>query len=519
MNAKEIKRLGEIEKRVDEIFKENGLETTNINFEIVTAERMIEAMAYSLPTNFSHWSFGRNFERENTQYQHSGHGIPYEVVWNFDNPTALLVDTNPFALNVLILAHVYGHVDFHLANMLMRKSRSIADITIEARSAKKRFLEYEKKYGVEEVEKVIDAAIAFQYHQDSDPFSDALPEEEIRERYLSAEMENLNRYQKALDATTDNDEAEKLKKDIEETEKLIQFYEQHTPPVPEYDILKYMIEKSPKMKKSWVKDVVTVVREQMRALAPNFRTRLLNEGWATFWHVRVLRQLAKEKIITPAEHEEAIQFHAQVTQKRRLGFNVYSIGPAFWEMIEDRWDKGRFGDEWEKCRDQEEKRNWDKKLGLGRKKIIGLRKMLSDRMAIESYFYDEFIRDEQMYLWQTEIDPMTGEEVYSIAEDRPEVIREILIRQHTTFGIPAVAVVDGNLNDLGHLLIKHSFSGFELDPKYENGALEKLYFFWERPIHLITYEIKGYDEEKHTFSLKEILHTYNGARHEIIDLG
>lgn len=39
MNPQEIDRLSLIEKRIDEICKEHGLNTTTINFEIVTAEK------------------------------------------------------------------------------------------------------------------------------------------------------------------------------------------------------------------------------------------------------------------------------------------------------------------------------------------------------------------------------------------------------------------------------------------------------------------------------------------------
>ena len=518
MTPEEIKRLAVIEKRVNEIFKENGLNTTTINFEIVSATRMIEALAYRFPTNFSHWSFGRNFEKEETQYRYTGAGIPYEVVWNFDHPVALLVDTNPFALNVLIIAHVYGHVDFHLSNMLMRHGRSIADVIAEARSAKKRFLEYEKKYGVDEVEKVIEAAMAFQYHQNPDPFADPIPEDESRERLLESERARLNELERKASLSMYPDDSKKLAEEITLAKKRIAYFENHSPPEPEYDILKYVLEKSPKMKKAWVKDIVTVVREQMRALAPNFRTQLLNEGWASYWHINVLHQLVREKVITYTECEEAIVFHEAVTQRSRVRFNVYCIGLAFWKMIEDKYDKGRFGPEWENCKDREERDSWDKKLGLGRKTMIEFRKRLSDRVAIENYFDDDFIRQEEIYIWESYYDETTNEEVFVVVEDRPEVIRQILVQQRTGFGIPSVVVTDGNYDGAGELFLRHFFSGFELDPKYEDGALEKLYYLWERRVHLLTFEIVSRDEETGAIKVKGILHSYSSKGHSMLSV-
>ena len=193
MNQGELDRLRKIEERIREIAEGMGLLTTEIMFEIVPAQRVLEGMSYNFPTNFSHWSFGRDYERNRTIYEHTGHGIPYEQVWNFETPKAFLVETNPLALNALILAHVYGHVDFFLANRYCRHGRSFADIAEEARNATTRFQEYTDRYGVEEVEAVIDAGMAIQWHQDLDPFAEEVPEEELRGRLIAIERAKLER--------------------------------------------------------------------------------------------------------------------------------------------------------------------------------------------------------------------------------------------------------------------------------------------------------------------------------------
>ena len=135
MKKRGIERLVEIEKRIKKIAEESGLLTTDITFEITTAQRVLEGMAYEFPVNFSHWTFGRDYEKYRTIYEHTGTGIPYEQVWNFDKPKAFLVETNPFALNVLVIAHVYGHVDFFLANRYLKQGRSFSNVAEEARNA------------------------------------------------------------------------------------------------------------------------------------------------------------------------------------------------------------------------------------------------------------------------------------------------------------------------------------------------------------------------------------------------
>lgn len=142
MNNEELTRPRDIETRIKEIARDMKLITTDTMFEVVPAQRVLEGMSYHFPTNFSHWSFGRDYERNRTIYEHTGHGIPYEQVWNFDIPKAFLVETSPFALQVLTIAHVYGHVDFFFANKNSQRGRSFADIADEARNAAGRFQDY-----------------------------------------------------------------------------------------------------------------------------------------------------------------------------------------------------------------------------------------------------------------------------------------------------------------------------------------------------------------------------------------
>src|SRR3989344_2090196 len=169
MNKQELQRLIDLEKAIKKIAEEEGLLTTEINFEIASSQQVMEGMAYNFPINFSHWSFGRDYDRHRTIYEHLGAGLPYEQVWNFEKPRALLVETNPFALQALVIAHVYGHVDFFLANRFSRHGRSFSDVAEEARKSADRFRKYEEKHGVEAVERMIEAAFSIQWHQHPDP--------------------------------------------------------------------------------------------------------------------------------------------------------------------------------------------------------------------------------------------------------------------------------------------------------------------------------------------------------------
>ena len=241
MNQTELERLHKIEATIRGIAEEMELLTTETTFEVVPVQRVLEGMSYHFPSNFSHWSFGRDYERNRTIYEHTGHGIPYEQVWNFDVPKAFLVETGPFALQVLTIAHVYGHVDFFQANNNCQRARSFADIAEEARNAADRFQEYVDKYGVDEIEHIIDAGRAIQWHQDLDPFAEEVPEQELRERLMAVEQAKLERPK-----TMDGDfRKPQTREEINAIEQNLRGIMSKTPPQHEYDLLRYIKAHSP----------------------------------------------------------------------------------------------------------------------------------------------------------------------------------------------------------------------------------------------------------------------------------
>lgn len=484
MNEQEIKRLEAIEKRVKEIFQEEELNITDVLFEIVPAQKVLEGRSYMFPVNFSHWSFGRDYERNRTIYEHTGGGIPYEQVWNFDVPKAYMVETNPFVLNALIISHVFGHVDFFLSSRYLNRFRDFSDVALEARVAANRFRDYEEQYGKWRVEQLIDAAMSIQWQQHPDIFIDEPSDEMAREYLIMRERAKLESIEKSDSAFHNNEE--RLKK-ITEIKKNIEALAVKTPPEPLHDLLKYIIDNSPKPLEAWEKDVLRVVRNQARCLAPQARTKMLNEGWASYWHLRVTRRLFQEGILKQEEHGIFNHYHSMVVRPQRLGFNPYHLGLALFESVEERWDKGQFGPEYEEEKNLFQLANWDTKAGLGRKKIFQIRTSYSDRMAVEEFFTDRFIHENQLYIYEEEEDTDTGDARYVIVNRDPAVIRAILKHSMSGHSTPVITVEDGNLRKSRELLLNHQWTGFELDERYRNGTLRSLHHLWGRPVHLETF--------------------------------
>lgn len=512
MNNDEIDRLKKIEARIKEIIQEEGLCTKDIIFEIAPSEKVLEGMSYFFPENFSYWQHGRDYERNRTVYEYTGHGIPYEQVWNFEIPKAYVVETNPFALTVLTMAHVFAHVDFFLASKFLKIGRDVGDIAQEAKSAALRFERYEEIYGIDALEAIMDAADSIRWHQNRDIFADEakIDEEDLRRELVAREREKFEYRMKNTDTSIPVD-------DIQLFEGRIKRLQTKTPVQPMYDILWY-IQRHSKVLKSWMEDVLSVMREQARHLAPNMKTKMLNEGWATYWHVRIMRRLFKEGLLTDDEHAVFNNYHSGVVAQQKKGLNLYRIGFKFFEDAEDRWNTGRFGREYEECDDMYKKMNWDTGVMKGREKIFEVRANFSDRMAVETFFSDEFIQEQKIYLYGSHYDKDTEDIVDIIEEKDPNIIRAILKHMFSNYGTPIMRVEDGDLHGNGELLLSHRFKGvsvgiipyLELNPSaWREETMKKIHFLWGKSVHLDTFD---YFDDSNGKRIVLVRYSYDGSR-------
>lgn len=463
-------------------------------------------MAYKFTTNFSHWSHGRDYDKLKTLYEHQGAGIPYETVWNSDPPKAFLMETNPVILNILVMAHVYGHVDFHLENRYMRSAADYMDLAREARKVEKRFKTYERKYGLDAYEQVIDSAFSVCWHLPPDLLCEQEDDETLRERLIDLKTERIRSLQKR-EFYEDKSSIKDLKNEINELKR-------KTPPVPRYDILRYILENSPKPLDDWQKDIISTIREQSMFFEFQKRCKLLNEGWATYIHLHIMRRLYEEKLITPEEHKEFSAFHAKVTREAPQTLNWYSVGLKFYEDLVYRWDRGMHGDEFRESKDPDKWVTFDRNENKGIAKIFEVRKNYTDRMAIEEFFDEMFMRDAGIYLWSEETDPLTGEIKQVIAEDDPVKVKRVLKSFFSLYGTPVITVESGNYNDNRELYLKHEFTGQELNPMLEAGTLENLHYLWGKPVHLETVELEKNEAGVPT-GAKKLIHCFDGMNHTI----
>ncbi len=472
----------ELEKWIEIIWEkahEMGLDPYPTHFELVPDHVVYELGAYGLPARFSHWTFGRDYHRQKTSYEYGMSKI-YEIVFNTDPTQAFLLDSNSMLSHKLVVAHVFGHSDFFRRNSYFGHTdrNMIETVRLHAR----RLAEYERQFEPLVVERFIDAVMSIEEHFDSTaPFY----------RQKSAEEYDHDRLQPG-GRVTEFDDLWKMAEDRTEAAPP----PRKIPPEPDKDLLKFIRDYAPDME-DWQRDVVNVIREEMLYFLPQMRTKIMNEGWASFWHERILGELD----LTSEEHWEFRRLHASVLSPgSRMSINPYYVGYQMLHDIKRRWDGERDKD------DPEE--DWTGQAltrpeGEGMKKIFEIVEDESDISFLRKYLSKKLVRDLDMYTYkQEEVD---GEMLWVVQDTDWRNVRDSIIDSMTNFGAPVIRVEDGDYNRHRELYLKHYFDGKELDRDYTARTLKNIHFLWGRPVHLetivedepllYTYDEDGLEEE------------------------
>ena len=468
MTSEEIKLFEDSLEEISQKAKDFGLDFYDMHFEVVPSDIIYTFGAYGMPTRYSHWSFGKAFHRMKTQYDYNLSKI-YELVVNSDPCYAFLLDGNALIQNKMVAAHVYAHCDFFKNNCWFRHT-SRKMIETMSRNAE-RIREYEFKYGREKVEALLDAVLAVQEHID--------PRYTIgRQKIQEKEMEKEMVQKKAPESPYDDlwnigKEKDRLDTGNEENKR------KKFPAEPEKDIIRFIAQNARELE-DWERDIIFIVREEMLYFWPQVETKIMNEGWATLWHSRIMREIE----LTEEETVEYAKMHAGVLQKSKSGINPYYIGVKIWEDIEKRWNEPS----------KEEREKYGRTGGQGRVKIFEVRETENDISFIRNYLTRELVEELDLYLFQ---------KVYTkwqVVETEWEKVREGFITLLTNGGFPYIVVEDGNYKRNGELYLRHSHDGRDLDLYYLEKTLPYVYKLWGKTIHMETIADN-----------KKMLYTYNGS--------
>lgn len=333
-----------------------GLEVFPNQIEIITSEQMLSAYAsVGMPIQYEHWSHGKQFVRESKAYKRGQMGLAYEIVINSNPCIVYLMEENTMTMQALVLAHAaYGHNSFFKNNYLFQQwtdADSIIDYLIFAR---KYIRQCEDRYGYNEVEELLDSCHAIMTHG--------------IDRYRKPRKLSL---EKERDRQNERDEyRQKMVDDIWKTlppsKKKRKKNKKKFPKEPTENIL-YFIEKNAPLLKPWQREIVRIVRKIAQYFYPQRQTQIMNEGWATFWHHRIMNDLVNDGLISDGAWLEFTKSHTNVIAQLPWdheafhGINVYTLGFNMYRDIQricenptdedKKWFPDIAGDDWQKVLD------------------------------------------------------------------------------------------------------------------------------------------------------------------------
>ena len=198
----------------------------------------------------------------------------------------------------------------------------------------------------------------------------------------------------------------------------------------------------------------------------------------SYWHSTIMTQ----KVATASEIVAFADLHSGIVATGGGRLNPYKLGLELLRDIEERWNKGKFGKEYDECEDIREKKIWDRGLGLGRQKLFEIRKLYNDVTFIDEFLTPEFVVDNKLFTFRYNRDT----DFYEIASREFKAIKEKLLFRLTNFGQPFIYVEDGNYNNRGELYLRHRHEGVDLKLDYARDTMRNLHKLWTRPIHLET---------------------------------
>jgi stage V sporulation protein R len=464
--------LWEIKEAILEAALDFGLDPFETIFEVVDYDQMNEIAAFGgFPTRYPHWRFGMEYEQLSKSYEYGLSKI-YEMVINNDPSYAYLLEGNNLVDQKTVIAHVYAHVDFFKNNYYFsRTNRKMID---EMANHGARVRRYVDRFGIELVEDFIDTCLSLEnlidYHgrpdrrrteeqqQQDDEVFDGVPRlkaKDYMEEYINPQ-EYLERQKKKI---------------LEEEKKSRKF-----PVNPEKDVMLFLLEHAPL--ESWEADILSIVREEAYYFAPQGQTKIMNEGWASYWHDKILTT----RILDMSEIIDFADVNAGVLATSPGRLNPYKLGVELYRDIEDRWNKGRFGKEYDDCDNMVEKLAWNRDLGLGMEEIFRVRKLYNDVSFIDEYLTEEFVAEHKMYSFG--YNRKSGH--WEIDSKAFQDVKDKLLNQLTNFGNPFIYIKDGNFKNRAELLLHHKHMGTELDMQYGRGVLKALHRVWKRPVNIET---------------------------------
>ena len=424
-----MEELHRWDKKICELGSELGLDWYPIEYEICDYKEMMGHMAYTgLPTHYRHWSFGKSFDRIQTEYNLGMSGLPYEMIINSNPSISYLMTENPMPTHVLTMAHCVGHSDFFKNNRMF--SETGADTVIDRfKSAGKRIKKYmeDPNIGVDEVERILDACHAIRFQVPRTPGIKRRNHKELKKYY-----QNLVRG----DTTGwwDNFDLNKL------------------PLEPDSNLLGFLADNN-RFLQEWEKDIIHIVEKESLYFVPQACTKIMNEGWACMIHEKIVNMLG----IPDDYFLSFIRLHNQVVRPHMGRVNPYHLGFKIFKYIEKH---------------------------QGFEECLRARETHNDETFLKTYLNEELCQELNLFSYSFHEKEGYNKITDVSGEDSWRSVRDALITNVGLNGVPVVVVKE--LQKDGTLILQHEHDGRDLELSEANRVFEHINALWSGGIKFTT---------------------------------
>ncbi len=484
--------------------KDAGLRFQDETLEyIVTNRDMLELSPKAMiPTLYDYWVHDVEVLKGREKYELYPYN-PYETVINTHPPISFYNDNNPDWLNVMIFYHVLAHIDFFQNNLYFRLTwdydltgQALADKRLVARlrSEKGRWVDYVIEFG-----RAIDNLVGY-FHELSTASRAVAPSLSSNLNYyfdtfLQSEkkvriqeyVQEIERYNSTLTRFGELGEQTFIADTLKKYPELDAVFARQEQPnlKPRLDLLQYLMEYSPFLNRNenkWMKSVLHIVRKTSIYFQPQIRTKIMNEGWASYWHEKLFLQDDRIR-----EHEvDFARVHAGVTSLPRVGLNPYALGMRIFSTIDDLAEKGKRSIPFQMLRDIHAREKFDNKTGEGLEYIFGVRENFCDFTFLNTFIDQDFVNQHKLFVVDRRLDRQRMVWQYYVKSRKAVDYRQMLL--DTLYHPPHLEINDEKGN--GRLYLEHRFEEKPLVKEFIANTMVGIEFLWGGPVQLETSELE-----------------------------
>lgn len=470
--------------QIEAACRKMGLSYFPIVVEFVRYDEMAELASYNgFPVRYTHWKWGMEFEEMSKGYEYNQYRISEMVINN--NPCYIYcMDSNTLVNNVNVIAHAIGHNDFFKNNIFFEPTDE--NMMNKLANHATRIRNYENRWGYEPVTEFIDHCLRLETL--IDPFKawrkkrikKVVYKDERNYRYPER-LKPKNSYMDEWINTKEFMETQQAEIERADVSELLGMFSGE-----EKDVFGYLKDNAPL--KAWQQDIISMLYEESLYFSPQRMTKMINEGWASYVDYHLLCREGLVSLGQPREDMGIWEYaeHKMHVLGGKYSQNPYKLGFELFLDIEDRWNKGKFGQEYEDCQNMAEKENWNKNLNKGFEKIFEVRQFHNDYTMIQEFFTPEFCRKKKFFEWKRN---SKGE--YMIVNDgsTPEKFQQIkkkLLQRYLHGGLPDIRLQDPNHLGKGWFMLQHHWNGLPLHDGYARETIISLHWLWKNTVVLAT---------------------------------